>query len=209
MSPFSPGGQAWRRMAQAVERELERLRVPSAWLWRWRLRRRIVLVGPMGCGKSTVGRELSRLVGCAHLDADTVFTQAHGPIPEFFAEHGEPAFRRAEEQVMEHLLSRHRPFVLSCGGGAVLSAATRRRLKESDDLVVHLDVATGDALRRVRGGHGRPALKGDPKANWERLRDERDHLYREVADVTIDTTGMSSQDVAWRIVESVRHRKKE
>lgn len=70
-------------------------------------------------------------------------------------------------------------------------------------------MATGDALRRVRGGQGRPALKGDPKANWERLRDERDHLYREVADVTIDTTGMSSQDVAWRIVESVRHRKKE
>nr|WP_227718812.1 MULTISPECIES: shikimate kinase [Micrococcus]MCT2006491.1 shikimate kinase [Micrococcus lylae]MCT2070968.1 shikimate kinase [Micrococcus lylae]WIK82984.1 shikimate kinase [Micrococcus lylae]SJN16688.1 Shikimate kinase I \ len=209
MSPTTPGGQAWRRTVQAVERELERLRVPSAWLWRWRLRRRIVLVGPMGCGKSTVGRELARLVGCAHLDADAVFTQAHGPIPEFFVEHGEPAFRRAEEQVMEHLLSRHRPFVLSCGGGAVLSAATRRRLKESDDHVVHLDVAPSDALRRVRGGHGRPALKGDPKGNWERLRNERDHLYREVADVTIDTTGLSSQDVAWRIVESVRRRNKE
>lgn len=203
------GEHRWRRMVQAVERELERLRVPSAWLWRWRLRRRIVLVGPMGCGKSTVGRELARLVGCAHLDADTVFVQAHGPIPAYFAEHGEPAFRRAEEQVMAHLLSRHRPFVLSCGGGAVLSAATRRRLVESDDLVVHLDVSTAVALRRVRGGQGRPALKGDPQGHWERLRNERDHLYREVADVTIDTTGLSSQDVAWRIVDSVRHRKKE
>ena len=209
MSPVTPGGPSWRRMVQAVELELERRRVPSAWLWRWRLRRRIVLVGPMGCGKSTVGRELARLVGCAHLDADAVFTQAHGPIPEFFAEHGEPAFRRAEEQVLEHLLSRHRPYVLSTGGGAVLSAATRRRLKESDDLVVHLDVATEDALRRVGGGATRPALKGDPAGNWQRLRDERDHLYREVADVSIDTSGMSSQDVAWRIVESVRHRKKE
>lgn len=209
MTPGTVGELRWRRMVQAVERELERLRVPSAWLWRWRLRRRIVLVGPMGCGKSTVGRELARLVGCAHLDADTVFVQAHGPIPEYFAEHGEPAFRRAEEDVMAHLLSRHRPFVLSCGGGAVLSAATRRRLVESNDLVVHLDVATADALRRVRGGQGRPALKGDPQGNWERLRNERDRLYREVADVTIDTTGLSSQDVAWRIVDSVRHRKKE
>ncbi|XNZ01232.1 shikimate kinase [Micrococcus luteus] len=209
MTPGTVGELRWRRMVQAVERELERLRVPSAWLWRWRLRRRIVLVGPMGCGKSTVGRELARLVGCAHLDADTVFVQAHGPIPEYFAEHGEPAFRRAEEDVMAHLLSRHRPFVLSCGGGAVLSAATRRRLVESNDLVVHLDVATADALRRVRGGQGRPALKGDPQGNWERLRNERDHFYREVADVTIDTTGLSSQDVAWRIVDTVRHRKKE
>lgn len=209
MTPFSPSGHAWHRMVQAVERELDRLRVPSAWLWRWRLRRRIVLVGPMGSGKSTVGRELARLVGCAHLDADTVFAQAHGPIPEFFAEHGEPVFRRAEEQVMAHLLGRHRPFVLSCGGGTVLSAATRRLLKQSEDLVVHLDVSTADALRRVRGGQGRPALQGDPERTWQRLRDERDHLYREVADVTIDTTGLSSQDVAWRIVESVRHRTKE
>ncbi|MDO5633628.1 MAG: shikimate kinase [Micrococcus sp.] len=203
--PAQVGSAAWHAMTEAVHRDLTRPRVPNARLWRWRMRRSIVLVGPMGAGKSAVGRLVGRLCGRAHVDADAVFVQVHGSIPDFFATFGEPEFRRAEEEVLAHLLGQHVPFVLSCGGGAVVSEATRRRLIASDALVVHLDVDERHALQRVRGGANRPVLRGDPRGTWSRLQRERDPLYREVADLHVDTSGLATEDVAWRIVEEIRH----
>ncbi|WP_295018543.1 shikimate kinase, partial [uncultured Micrococcus sp.] len=101
----------------------------------------VVLVGPMGAGKTTVGRLVAERLSLAFIDADDLFVRAHGPIPAFFAEHGEPAFRREEERVVAHVLEQSEPCVLACGGGAVLSAATRRRLTASPALVVSLTVA--------------------------------------------------------------------
>lgn len=116
--------------------------------------RRIVLVGPMGAGKTTVGRALAAVTGLPFVDSDELFTQVHGPIPEFFAEHGEAAFRAEEARVIGHVLGRPAPCVLSCGGGAVLHPGTRRALAGPDSDVVYLAVGEEEALRRVGGGAG-------------------------------------------------------
>jgi shikimate kinase len=165
-------------------------------------RQRIVLVGPMGSGKSTVGAALARTLGLRGLDADELFESAHGPIPEYFSRHGEPAFRQAEEQVIGQALSRAEPCVLSLGGGAVLSALTRSRLSGAH--VVYLTVDEAVALRRLGGGEGRPVLAGDPGRTWRRILSEREALYREVSDWTVDTTGRSADELAQAITRLVR-----
>lgn len=165
-------------------------------------RQRIVLVGPMGSGKSTVGAVLARSLGIDRLDADELFESAHGAIPAYFARHGEPAFRRAEEQVIGEALARPEPCVLSLGGGAVLSALTRSRLAGSH--VVYLTVDEAVALRRIGGGEGRPVLAGDPGRTWRRILAEREALYREVSDWTVDTTDRSAVQLAQAIARLVR-----
>ena len=197
---------AWQAMTSRVEAAFAQRRVPIARLWRWRLRRTLVLVGPMGAGKSAVGRAVARMCGCVHLDSDALLTSLLGPIPAYFAEHGESAFRAAEARVMAYLTALPQTYVLSCGGGVVLDEDTRAAMRRrADTTVFHLDVAEAEALRRVRGGASRPALQGDPGGTWKRLRDERGPLYAEVADVSIDTTGLTAEAVAWRIVDTIRH----
>ncbi len=164
---------------------------------------RIVLVGPMGAGKTTVGRALAATTGLPFVDADELFVQVHGPIPEFFAARGEAAFREEEARVIAHVLGRPSPCVLSCGGGAVLHPATRRALRGPGSDVVHLAVDEAEALRRVGGGAGRPVLAGDPAGTWRRILAEREPFYREVADLVVDTTGLTAAEAAWRIVEGV------
>jgi shikimate kinase len=156
----------------------------------------------MGSGKSTVGAALARSLRLQRLDADDLFTEIHGPIPDFFARHGEPAFRQAEEDVIGEVLSRAEPCVFSLGGGAVLSAQTRQRL-QSGSHVVYLTVDEGDALRRLDGGAGRPVLAGDPARTWRRILAERHGLYREVSQWTVDTTGRTAQQLAEHIARLV------
>lgn len=165
-------------------------------------RERIVLVGPMGSGKSTIGAALARALGLVWVDADHRFESAHGPIPDYFARHGEPAFRQAEEEVIAEVLSRPEPCVLSLGGGAVLSALTRSRLAGAH--VVYLTVDEAVALERVGGGEGRPVLAGDPGRTWRRILSEREALYREVSDWTVDTTGRSADELTQTIIRLVR-----
>jgi shikimate kinase len=156
----------------------------------------------MGSGKSTVGAALARSLKMPRLDADEVFESLHGPIPEFFARRGEPAFRHAEEEVIGQVLSRPEPCVISLGGGAVGSALTRSRLTGAH--VVYLTVDEAVALRRLGGGEGRPVLAGDPGRTWRRILSEREALYREVSDWTVDTTDRSADQLAQNITRLVR-----
>lgn len=98
------------------------------------------------------------------------------------------------------MLGRPAPCVLSCGGGAVLHPGTRRALAGPDSDVVYLAVGEEEALRRVGGGAGRPVLAGDPAGTWRRILAEREGLYRQVADLVLDTTGLTAAEAAWRIV---------
>ncbi|MGO1182087.1 MAG: shikimate kinase [Micrococcaceae bacterium] len=161
---------------------------------------RTVLVGPMGAGKSTVGAALASQLGLARFDSDQLFARVHGPIPEYFRAHGEPAFRAAEEELVGEVLSHHEPFVLSLGGGSVLSAQTRARLSRGCR-VVNLIVDEHTALDRLDGGVGRPVLAGDPVRNWLRILREREGLYREISHDTIDTSGLTTEQVALAIIE--------
>ncbi|GAB2517077.1 hypothetical protein GCM10027167_19670 [Nocardia heshunensis] len=150
----------------------------------------VVLVGPPGAGKSTIGRKLARELGVEMYDTDAGIEERAGrTIPEIFAQDGEPEFRRMEEEVVrEAVLAGHG--VVSLGGGSVLSAATRALLR--DRTVIYLEISVGEGLRRTGASTNRPLLNGDdPAKKYRELMKLRRPLYREVASVRVRTDGRS------------------
>lgn len=158
--------------------------------------RALVFVGPMGAGKSSVGKRVARALGRPFLDTDKAIAAAHGPIPEIFANLGEQHFRRLERAAVASALSTGG--VVALGGGAVLDADTRADLRAHD--VVLLTVLPHVVQRRIASG-SRPLLAGaDPAEAWARIAQERRPLYDEVADVVFDTSHGPLQDVVDAIV---------
>lgn len=151
---------------------------------------RVVLVGPPGAGKSTIGRKLARELGVPLYDTDAGIEQETGrTIPEIFADDGEPEFRRIEERVVRRAVLDERG-VVSLGGGAVLSENTRALLRERT--VVYLEISVAEGLRRTGASTGRPLLNGaDPGAKYRELMRIRRPLYREVSSIRVRTDGRS------------------
>jgi shikimate kinase len=145
----------------------------------------IALAGYMGAGKSTVGRIAADLLGCQFLDADDlVEAQAGQPIPEIFAQRGELWFRRTEEDLIRENL-RADPGVLALGGGALGSRRTRDLLGR-EAWVAWLRIDPEVAWDRVGGQPGRPLALD--RERFIRRAGERDHVYREAADVILDAS---------------------
>lgn len=151
---------------------------------------RVVLVGPPGAGKSTIGRKLARELGVELYDTDAGIERETGrTIPEIFVEDGEPEFRRIEEGVVRRAILAERG-VVSLGGGAVLSANTRALLRNRT--VVYLEISVTEGLRRTGASTQRPLLNGaDPAAKYRELMRTRRPLYREVATVRVRTDSRS------------------
>lgn len=151
---------------------------------------RVVLVGPPGAGKSTIGRKLARELGVELYDTDAGIERETGrTIPEIFTEDGEPEFRKIEERVVRRAILAERG-VVSLGGGAVLSPDTRALLRNRT--VVYLEISVAEGLRRTGATTQRPLLNGaDPGAKYRELMRKRRALYREVATVRVRTDGRS------------------
>ena len=150
----------------------------------------MILIGPPGAGKSTIGRKLARELGVSLYDTDTGIEEDTGrSIPEIFAADGEQEFRRIEERVVRHaILAEHG--VVSLGGGAILSVATRDLLRGRT--VVYLEISVSEGLRRTGASTNRPLLNGDdPSAKYRELMRIRRPLYREVAAIRVRTDGRS------------------
>ncbi|AIA02466.1 shikimate kinase [Streptomyces noursei] len=164
----------------------------------------VVLVGPPGAGKSTVGALLAeRLdVGYRDTDADIVAT-AGKPIAEIFIDEGEPHFRALERAAVRAALDAH-PGVLALGGGAIMDDATRQLLTGRP--VVFLDVELADAVKRVGLDAPRPLLAVNPRKQWRELMERRRPLYTEVARAVIATGGRTPEDVADAIVDALELR---
>ncbi|HEX6196992.1 MAG TPA: shikimate kinase [Jiangellaceae bacterium] len=161
----------------------------------------VVLVGPPGSGKSTVGRLVADKLGVPFRDTDVdVENRAGKPITEIFVDDGEPAFREMEREAVATALVEHTG-VLALGGGAVMDAPTRDRL--AGETVVHLDVGLTDAAARVGLNRDRPLLIGNPRAQLKRLLDERRPTYENLATASVDTAGRAPQDVADEVVRLV------
>ena len=152
----------------------------------------VVLVGAPGSGKSTVGALLAARLEVPFTDVDAEIEERTGrSIAEIFADDGEPAFRALEQQVTAELLDR--PGVLSLGGGAVLSAATRAALR--GHRVVWLQVSAATAVSRVGLNEARPLLLGNVRGRLIKLLAERTPLYAEVATERVETDVLQPAEV--------------
>jgi shikimate kinase len=161
--------------------------------------RRVLLVGMMGVGKTTVGRALARRHGWTYLDSDEEVQRRTGhTVPELFAAHGESGFRSHEAAALADAVSRPGPLVVSVAGGAVLEPANRELLKDGG-LVVWLKASPTVITKRVGDGRTRPLLGADPGAAVERLLPVREPLYREVADAEIEVDGVPVEAICDRI----------
>ncbi|GAB3227834.1 bifunctional shikimate kinase/3-dehydroquinate synthase [Glycomyces halotolerans] len=166
--------------------------------------RPVVIVGPPGSGKTTVGTALAERLGTTFRDTDADIAEAAGkPIPDIFVDDGEEHFRGLEREAVRRAVAEH-DGVLALGGGAVMAEDTRRLL---DDVpVVHLRVDLGEAVKRTEIDRGRPLLAVNPRATLRRLMDERLPLYREVADIEVDTTGRDVAELAEEIAVKLETR---
>jgi shikimate kinase len=158
------------------------------------------LVGPMGAGKSTIGRQLARALGLEFIDSDREIEIRTGvDIPLIFELEGESGFRRREHQVIE-LLTARKGIVLATGGGAVLDPDNRKCLAARGK-VIYLHTSVEQQLQRTAHDRSRPLLQTEnPRQTLEALLATRDPLYREVADWVIETDGCRVRDVVQEIV---------
>lgn len=160
---------------------------------------RLVLVGPPGAGKSTVGRHVATSWSTTFRDTDVdVSTSTGRSVGDIFVESGEATFRTLERSAVATAL-RERDGVLALGGGAVLDDATRRELAQHP--VVFLDVGLADAMRRLQLNRSRPLLLGNVRAQWQALAEVRRPLYQDVAKQTIVTDGLSPDEVVHLVLE--------
>ncbi|MEE6281085.1 shikimate kinase [Georgenia sunbinii] len=164
---------------------------------------KVVLVGPPGAGKTTVGSELAVRLGVAFLDTDAEVERTTGrTISEIFLDDGEEHFRALEHQAVIDTLGRH-DGVLALGGGAILDERTRRSLDVVP--VVFLDVSMAKAMPRVGMTGARPLLVGSPRAQWKILADARRPLYEEVAGLVLDTDKEAPDRLATVIASALEH----
>ena len=165
--------------------------------------RNLFLIGPMGAGKSAVGRQLARLLHLEFLDSDEEIESRTGvDIPFIFEKEGEEGFRMREVKVIDEL-SRRDGVVLATGGGAIVDPESRSRLG-ARGFVVYLHTSVNQQLERTRSGRERPLLKSNDKQQvLQDLMEERDPLYREISDLIVETDGRRVQTVAREIQEAL------
>jgi shikimate kinase len=168
----------------------------------------IVLIGPRGAGKTTVGRKLARRLGWTFLDLDEMIQAAGGrTIAELFAETGEPSFRRAEQEAIRSL-NPEGPAVISVGAGAVEDSKNRMRLGMLGT-VVYLHAASEICRSRVAGdpasATGRPPLPPAAGAPEQRARRRRRH-YEQLASHSVDTTDLTPDEVCEAVIRQLHPR---
>ncbi len=170
----------------------------------------IVLIGLMGCGKTTVGRELSKLLGMPFLDMDTIIEEQIGkPIPAIFHDEGEPHFRALETALLRYLLNEEEYHgagapIISTGGGVVLREENRAILRALG-FCVWLNVEVPTLIARTARSNNRPLLaNANRRAILEKLSAERGPFYEETAHLRLDSTKMDINTVVNHIAAAVR-----
>ncbi|WP_115717187.1 shikimate kinase AroK [Gallaecimonas mangrovi] len=166
-------------------------------------KRNIILIGPMGAGKSTIGRQLAQDLHLEFYDSDHEIERRTGAdINWVFDVEGEDGFRKRECNVIEEL-TEMQGIVLATGGGAVINKDTRNRIS-ARGIVVYLETTIEKQLARTQKDKRRPLLlKGEPKETLVQLAETRNPLYEEVADIIVRTDDQSARSVASQIIDQL------
>lgn len=161
----------------------------------------ICLVGPMGAGKSTVGKHLADFLHLKFYDSDSeIEKQTGASISWIFEKEGEPGFRKREEKIIDQL-ARKKNIILATGGGAVISSKNRQVLMANTQ-VVYLKASVDILLKRTRKDRNRPLLQtSDPAKVIRELLQSREAFYCEVADLVVETKDASAKEMARNIIE--------
>ena len=163
----------------------------------------IILMGPPGSGKSTVGKYLSKELGLSFIDTDRLIEDKEGrSISEIFLADGEGGFRAIEKEIVLDVLKME-DCVIALGGGSVLDLDVQRELSECAD-VVFLDVSISNAAPRVGFNKERPLLMGNPRQQWLQLMEKRREVYESLATRTVSTDNRKPNEVAHEIAQGVR-----
>lgn len=164
-------------------------------------KRNIFLIGPMGAGKSTIGRQLAQMLNMDFLDSDAVIEERAGAdIDWIFDIEGEAGFRKREERIINEL-TQAQGLVLSTGGGSVLSKDNRNFLS-ARGIVVYLETSVDKQFERTQRDKKRPLLQtDDPYQTLKELSEIRNPLYEEIADIVLQTDEQSAKVVATRIID--------
>lgn len=161
----------------------------------------LVLIGPMGAGKSSLGRRIAQACGLAFVDLDReIEARAGTEIPTIFACEGEAGFRQREREALTDVFARE-ACVIASGGGAVLDPRNRALMRQQG-FVVYLQIDLDEQLARLANDRSRPLLAGADRAEvLARLAAERAPLYAEIADLEFSPAGMTPADAAGRLVD--------
>ena len=164
----------------------------------------IFLIGPMGAGKTTIGRQLAQNLACEFIDSDRDLEQRTGvDLPTIFEFEGVQGFREREATVIDELTQKP-GIVLATGGGSVIRKENRRHLS-ARGFVVYLDTPVALQLQRTAHDKNRPLIQTeDPEARLKALFEQRDPLYREIADLVVDTKHSSIRQIIQQVRQSIK-----
>jgi shikimate kinase len=164
---------------------------------------RILLIGPPGAGKSTVGAALAKDLGLDFIDTDQVIEDDTGKsITDIFVVDGEPHFRAIELDTLRTVLTLESG-VISLGGGAPISQDAQEAIEQSHSHTVFLDVSLATAAPRVGFNRDRPLLLGNPRAQWQALSDNRRPIYEKLADDAVKVDDMSVEQIVDEIKKNL------
>lgn len=164
----------------------------------------IILIGPMGAGKTTIGRQLAKRLSKGFYDSDHEIEKYTGAdIPLIFEIEGEEGFRKRESQVLEELVL-NKNIVLSTGGGAILVAENRKLLSDNG-IIIYLKSTAEKLYKRIANDKSRPLLQTDDRLNKiKRILDEREPIYLSLANKVIETQEQSIKQITQKIIDFIK-----
>jgi len=165
---------------------------------------RVILIGPMGSGKTTIGQLLASQLGIPFRDTDHVIEEKAGKsVSDIFLEDGEDEFRILEKKVLrDELLSDNT--VLALGGGAPISVDAQSALRAIASPVVYLDISLATVAPRIGFNRDRPLLLHNPRGQWQTLMEARRPIYESIADSVIDVNEKSESEIASLVMEVLK-----
>ena len=156
---------------------------------------RVILIGPMGSGKTTIGSLLAEKLGLSFRDTDHLIEEREEkPVSQIFLDQGEDAFRAIEKRVLRDELLTDGT-VLSLGGGAPISIDAQSALRAISSYIIFLDISLSTVVPRIGFNRDRPLLLNNPRGQWQTLMEARRPIYEALADVTINVDDKSEEDI--------------